>query len=180
MGTTHDTSAATGSAPARPPAPPAPDYAVAQIPARGIFVGLIIFALVASTIAMVAFIWYRWAGVREPTTAVIIQGDASLDGTLITVSGPDRVVTASLESSNGYSVPILVDPGIYTVRAEHPDGRLLLNKDVEVRRFFGVIFDLTEYLRQLPPGGLPAPFPGDDAATPASGPSARAPFPDIP
>jgi hypothetical protein len=169
---THDTSTATPNS--ADPAAVTPDSANAQFPARGIFVGFIIFFLIASTVAMVAFIWYRWNGVREPTTAVIVHGDAGLAGTLITVSGPDRVVRATLDSSNNYNVPILVDPGVYTVRAEL-GGRLLLNKDVEVRRFFGVMFNLSQFVKDLPPGGLPDPLRGDDTgATPASGPSARA------
>src|SRR5688572_4541131 len=45
--------------------------------APGPVVGLILALLVGSTLAMTAFIWYRWVGVREPTTAVIIEGNAS-------------------------------------------------------------------------------------------------------
>lgn len=136
--------------------PAGPALEAAHTPARGIFVGFIIFAMVASTLAMVSFIWYRWSGVREPTTAVIVQGDAALVGTVVTVSGQDRTISAPITSANSYSVPILVDPGIYTVRAEL-NGRMLLNKDVEVRRFFGVKFDLSNFLRQT--GDLPATAP---------------------
>ena len=61
-------------------------------PGHGMLVGVIMAGVVISTIVMVGFIWYRWSGVREPTSAIIIEGDASLDGTTITVTGerPDE------------------------------------------------------------------------------------------
>ena len=45
---------------------------------RGLLVGVIMAGIVVSAMVMVGFIWYRWSGVREPTSAVIIEGDASL------------------------------------------------------------------------------------------------------
>jgi hypothetical protein len=115
-------------------------------PARAVLVALILTGVVLSTLAMVAFIWYRWSRVQEPTTAVIVDGDASLDGTVITVRGP-RTITTSLKPSNGFSVPILVEPGEYLVVAER-DGQVILRKQVEVKRFLGVRFNLSEYVRQ--------------------------------
>ena len=83
-----------------------------------------------ATLVMVTFIWYRWSGVQEPMTAIIIDGDASLDGTVITVAG-GRTVTATLDASNDYNVPILVEPGQYIVTAQR-DGVLILRYQVEV------------------------------------------------
>jgi hypothetical protein len=112
---------------------------------RGPLVAAILVLLVASTVAMVGFIWYRWSGVREPTTAIIMHGDASLDGTQITVSG-ERAVTATLDASNNYHVPILVDPGKYDVTAELR-GRTIVHATAEVKRFLGVEFDLSTIVK---------------------------------
>src|SRR5688572_4604577 len=56
-------------------------------------VGVILGVLVASTLMMAGFIWYRWQGVNEPTTAVIVEGDATFDGTVITVTGARTITT---------------------------------------------------------------------------------------
>lgn len=107
---------------------------------RGPLVAAILIFLVAATVTMVSFIWYRWSGVREPTTAIIMHGDASLAGTEITVSG-ERTVTATLDASNKFHVPILVDPGEYVVTAEF-HGTPIVRTKVEVKRFLGVEFNL--------------------------------------
>jgi hypothetical protein len=112
---------------------------------HGFFVGMILALIVGSTLIMVGFIWYRWHDVREPTTAVIVEGDASLDGTVITVTG-ERLITTSLKESNNYIAPVLVEPGMYLVKAEH-NGVVLIQKRVEVKRFLGVRFDLKEYVK---------------------------------
>jgi hypothetical protein len=78
--------------------------------------------------------------VREPTTAIIVAGDASLVGTEITVSG-GRTITATIDSGNNYRVPILVDPGEYVVSASL-HGQTLFRTTVQVQRFLGVEFDL--------------------------------------
>ena len=132
--------------PTASPAKPAPeDTADFNGYQRGPLVAAILVLLVASTVVMVAFIWYRWSGVREPTTAVIMRGDATLDGTEITVSG-ERTVTATLDASNKYYVPILVEPGEYLVIAELR-GKTLVRTTVQVKRFLGVEFDLSTIVK---------------------------------
>jgi hypothetical protein len=107
---------------------------------RGPLVAAILVLLVAATVTMVGFIWYRWSGVREPTTAVIMHGDASLAGTEITVAG-ERTVTATLDASNNYHVPILLEPGEYVVTAQFR-GTPIVRATVQVKRFLGVEFNL--------------------------------------
>jgi hypothetical protein len=107
---------------------------------RAPLVAAILVLLVTATVTMVGFIWYRWSGVREPTTAVIMHGDASLAGTEITVSG-ERMVTATLAASNNYHVPILVEPGEYLVTAQLR-GQPIVRATVQVKRFIGIEFDL--------------------------------------
>jgi hypothetical protein len=129
-----------------------PDYAAGMTDAdrasgpRSFLVGLILTSVAIATLVMVSFIWYRWHGVQEPTTAIIIDGDATLDGTTISVRGGPRSVTTSLKKSNSYSAVLLVDPGRYWVTATR-DNELLLRKEVEVKRFLGVRFNLVEFLK---------------------------------
>jgi hypothetical protein len=95
---------------------------------------------------MVAFIWSGWFKVPEPTTAIIVEGDASFDGTVLFVSGSNlkTPIETRLHASNNYITPILLEPGEYTITANHA-GRDLLRTRVIVRRFLGLRFDLTEY-----------------------------------
>jgi hypothetical protein len=118
---------------------------------RGALVGLILGLLVASTVVMVAFIWFRWSGVREPTTAVILRSAPSLAGTQITVAG-ERTVTATLDGTKDY-VPILVDPGEYVVSAELR-GQTMFRTRVEVKRFVGVEFDLPRIAKEAVARGV--------------------------
>lgn len=133
--------------PTASPVKPAPDDDAADFNGhhRGPLVAAILVFLVASTVVMVSFIWYRWSGVREPTTAIILRGDASLDGTEVTVSG-ERTIPATLDASNKYYAPILVEPGEYTVVAQLR-GKTLVRTSVEVKRFLGVEFDLSTIVK---------------------------------
>jgi hypothetical protein len=111
-------------------------------------VGAILAGLVLSAAVMVGFIWYRWYGVDEPTTAVIVTADATLDGTLVTVTGGPRTERVTLGLHNGYRADVLVVPGRYTVTAER-DGRRLLCREVEVRRHLAIVFDLKLIAEEL-------------------------------
>lgn len=150
---------ASGRAGATPPtqgAHPAPtqDYGDGNTEADGpsgrksIVVALILISVMAATFSMVAFIWYRWHGVQEPTSAIIIDGDPSLDGTVISVRGGPRPISTKLHKGNGYIAAVLVDPGQYWVSATRGE-ETLFNREVEVKRFLGVRFNLTNYLADL-------------------------------
>ena len=136
---------------------------------RAPLVAAILVLLVTSTVVMVSFIWYRWSGVREPTTAVILRGDASLDGAEITVSG-ERTVRATLSEENKYYVPILLDPGEYVVTVELR-GTTLIRRPVQVKRFLGVEFDLSTIVKDAVARGTlkldAPPHPAAAASQPA-------------
>jgi hypothetical protein len=110
-------------------------------------VRLIVSGIVIATVLMVALLWHNWNGVQEPTTAVIVLGDQTLDGTIVTVTGGGRVVRAMMSPANGYNAPVLLEPGRYQVTAER-DGATLLQTDVEVKRFLAVQFDLARIVRE--------------------------------
>ena len=136
-----------------------------RVPGRGMLVGVIMAGIVISTMVMVGFIWYRWSGVREPTTAVIVEGDASLDGTEITVEGERGPEHTSLNAANDYRAAVLVLPGRYWVTARR-EGVVLLRRQVEVERFLAVQFNLSrlaELQREQP---RQDPTPGAKTGTP--------------
>jgi hypothetical protein len=121
-------------------------------------VGAILAAVVISTLGMVGFIWYRAYAVREPTTAIFVVGDKTLDGTVVTISGMNRdPIITTINAGNDYNLAALLEPGIYRVTASHGEQVLLL-KEVEVRRFFGPRFDLTEFVQKAIAEGRLAPL----------------------
>ena len=156
----------TQEPPGRPAAAPPPpqaslhadDEAPPPAQQRGRLVGVIIGGLVATTFVMVAFIWYRWYPVREPTTAVIVAGDATYDGTVVTVTGTPTPITTRLDPGNNYVAPVLLEPGIYWVTAER-NGQVVLRQRVEVKRFLGVRFTLNDPSRPTPTGAGPSTRP---------------------
>jgi hypothetical protein len=151
---------------APPPTPPAPG-ATGDVERRsgGFLVALIVGGVVFATVLMVSFIWYRWNGVHEPTTAVIVQGDATLDGTEITVTGGRRPEHTTLDPGNSYRAAVLVEPGRYRVTAERK-GVLLLRQNVDVKRFLAVQFDLTRMTQNSGAGTTTGPSGDGESAYP--------------
>lgn len=169
MASTPDLPARPGSAGGAPhggaPAPLPPPASQDQPAGAGgtehstrhsVVVFLILFGLIVATGAMVVFIWHRWSRVQEPTTAVIIEGDESIEGTSITVRGMGRQVTTTIQRSEGFVAPVLLEPGRYWVTATR-DGQSILRKEVQVKRFLGVRFNLAEFVRQAQAQGLLPP-----------------------
>src|SRR5579864_5559717 len=104
------------AAPSTPPAfPPRPDTARPG----GIFVRIAVAATVVLVLAMLAVIFIKDRRVPEPTSAIMIYGDPSLDGTKIVVTSlddPSRPpVTTTLNETNKYQIPIYRLPGRYGV-----------------------------------------------------------------
>lgn len=170
MAKTHDAPARAGAAAlpggAEPPgngadptgradAPPAPAPATARpcSARREKLVGVILGTVVASALAMATFIWYRWHAVDEPTTAVIVEGNAALAGTIITITG-HRTVKTELTAPKNYVATVLLEPGRYWVTAQL-DGRELLRHEVEVERFLGQRIRLSDLVPDPASRGAP-------------------------
>jgi hypothetical protein len=176
MGATQDvptmtTTTTAASTPTAPYATPSTPVAPGETRTRAFLVGAILMCVVVSTVAMVAFIWSGWFKVPEPTTAIIVEGDASFDGTVLFVSGSNlkTPIETRLHASNNYITPILLEPGEYKFTATH-NGRDLLRTRVIVRRFLGLRFNLSDYVAQpltdaaidagsAAPGSSPPPPP---------------------
>jgi hypothetical protein len=151
------TGRAGGTSPAQnthAPALPTQDYAAGYTDAdrasgrRSFLVALILIGVMVATFSMVAFIWYRWHGVQEPTSAIIIDGDPNLDGIIVAVRGGPKPISTKLHKGNSFTAAILVDPGRYWVSATRGEEQLF-NREVEVKRFLGVRFNLTNYLADV-------------------------------
>jgi hypothetical protein len=93
-------------------------------PARLNAARLAIIASIALTLCALTLVFYRSYAVVEPTSAVIIYGDPTLDGAEIFVRpdvlSPDfPAARATLSADNNYQTPILLRPGNYWITITH-------------------------------------------------------------
>ncbi len=89
---------------------------------------VIAFSSVA-TLAMVGWMYYRWAKTIEPSSAIVVEGDPSVDGATILVTGDGETsISAKLTAENKYTTPILLSPGTYILTITR-DGHTLLKRD---------------------------------------------------
>ena len=116
-------------------------------PRRTQFVRVMAVLIVAVVLALVALTGYRSARVHTPSAAVVLNGDPSLDGTVIHVTGEGRGstrgvdVSVTLNAANAYRTPVLLDPGSYRVTVTHA-GQKLIDQEVELMHFQGLVFEL--------------------------------------
>lgn len=108
----------------RPPPPaPADEYtAEYRSPARAAFAKTMVCVVVAVVLIVVTLVYYRSITIHEPTTAVVVTGDRSLDGAKIVVAeqGPKRRSwTVLLTHDNNWKTPVLLDPGEYHINITH-------------------------------------------------------------
>lgn len=93
--------------------------------------GLIILGML-----MVGSIYWRWASVHEPSSAVVVVGDGSLDGATIEISDGAKTWTNRLDRGNGWQSPLLLDPGQYKITVEHHN-REIMREDFVLHRLSG-------------------------------------------
>jgi hypothetical protein len=120
---------------------------------------MVVVLCFAITALATALIYWRWANVTEPSSYVIIQGDAGHNGTVITVSSPPEhggevVAMATLSADNQYAVTIFLQPGKYQLTAAQA-GTTLLSTDLWVahRHWYTLQLKPTKH----PPSDTPAP-----------------------
>jgi len=111
------------------PLPPDP-----QGLARGPFVRVMTIFTTVLVLAMVAIIYWRDLTIREPSSAVIVLGDQTLDGAKIDVWGENGRWEAVVSQDTSYQTPVLLEPGQYNVRVTHK-GHVILETSFSVERF---------------------------------------------
>jgi hypothetical protein len=103
--------------------PPAtPDAANPRPPGGGFMAKMMVAAVVAVVVIVMALVYRRSITIREPTAAVVIEGDRSLDGTkvVVTEEAPaHRSWTVLLTHDNNWKTPVLLDPGDYKITITH-------------------------------------------------------------
>jgi len=121
----------------QPPAPPR-----RPLSASGGFIRTMIVIVVVLVVAMTAVIFWHWAIGNEPTTAILVVGDSSLDGAKVVVTGSGTPpVTVILSSENHYRTPIFRLPGQYHVVTTWHD-QTLDESDLVLDRYLGKEIDL--------------------------------------
>jgi len=93
--------------------------------ARGPFVRIMTFVIIAVVVAMMALIYARWATIREPSSAVVILGDQTHNGATIEVKRGKNTWSAVLNDDNHFETPILLDPGRYVIKVTHKNNVLV-------------------------------------------------------
>lgn len=133
-------------------------------------------------VAMLAVIYARWVRVAEPTAAIVVEGDESLAGAVVTVEGEGmKPLSVTLDAGNKYASPVLVRPGIYTVTTRLNGAPVGRSYRLPVAAYQGRTLYLTEWTEarararatgqkvpDRPPPSSAAP-PPSSAAPPATG-----------
>src|SRR5436853_21946 len=70
--------------------------------AHGPFVHLMTCVIVLVVLVMSLAIFKRWLTVREPSSAIVVQGDQTVDGTLIVVNNREHSWNATLSAENNF------------------------------------------------------------------------------
>lgn len=104
----------------------------------GVIIGLVLL--------MAGVIYWRGAFTHVPTTAMVINGDPSLDGATVAVRGIEdsgRQVDLSilLSRDNGYRTPVLLNAGQYRVSVVH-HGQMILNELIALQNMKPIGFNL--------------------------------------
>jgi hypothetical protein len=92
---------------------------------RGPFARIMTVVIIAFVFAMMSLIYWRWARVHEPSTAVVVEGDQTLDGAKIEVQDNDAHWDANLNAGNNFSTPVLLEPGRYSIHVTHRNHQIL-------------------------------------------------------
>jgi hypothetical protein len=105
--------------------PPAPGGRRSILAREGV-VRVAVAGCILLVLAMMALLWQHWSNVREPTTAILVHGDSSLDGARINVESADdpaeSKVNVTLDQDRKFQQAIFRYPGQYRVTIRYPSG----------------------------------------------------------
>ena len=94
---------------------------------------LTVAATIAIFVLCATLIWYRFETTPETNCVIIIDGDKSLDGSIVEVTpkvAPDpsrSLLKETLQEKNQYSTRFFLNSGTYQVNIQRPDGSTLLD-----------------------------------------------------
>lgn len=120
--------------------------------ARGWIVRAAVVISILLVLGMTALLWQRWISIREPTTAILVQGDPSLSGARITVESEDEPSEPKVEVTLGQekrSQAIFRHPGHYRVSVSFPNEKESFTQTVTVYRLHGAVLELPTTLTIL-------------------------------
>jgi len=103
---------------------------------RALFARVIVGSLVLLVLLMVGQIYRHWHAVSEPSTVVIVNGDGSLDGATVEVTGARGRWVEKLDSDDSWQASILLNPGLYHVTVKHRN-LVIRDEDFSVDRTRG-------------------------------------------
>ncbi|MDB5353643.1 MAG: hypothetical protein JWN24_96 [Phycisphaerales bacterium] len=98
------------------------DAADSRPPSGGNLAKIMVGAVIIVVMIVVALVYQRSVAIHEPTSAVVIEGDRSLDGAKIVVeenAPTHRSWTVLLNHDNHWKTPVLLDPGDYKMTVTH-------------------------------------------------------------
>ncbi|HXE54400.1 MAG TPA: hypothetical protein VN541_15365 [Tepidisphaeraceae bacterium] len=127
---------------------------------NGTLARVAVVACVLLMLALITVMWRQWTRVQEPTTAIVVNADPSLEGTKIVVTpleneSPAKPVEVTLSRENGYRTAIYRYAGRYHVMITVPGSKSpLLDRDVIIDRINGVIIDLPTTVTVIGDGSL--------------------------
>ena len=98
--------------------------------ARGVFIRVLLILTVLLAILMIAILYFRWNAQREPTFVLVIVGDETLSGAVVTINRPTpngMVRHASTTIADGHRTitPIFLPPGAYHLGITRNDEELV-------------------------------------------------------
>ncbi|HEX4795904.1 MAG TPA: hypothetical protein VH370_19100 [Humisphaera sp.] len=118
--------------------------------AHGPFVHLMTGVIVLVVLVMSLAIFKSWLTVREPTSAIVVQGDKTVDGTQIVVNNRDQSWTATLSAENNYVTPVLLQPGEYHLKVTWRN-HVLIEQPFSVEHLQMVRFELPSVVQVTGP-----------------------------
>lgn len=115
---------------------------------RSPFAPAIVIVLCIIVPSMIGWIFWRWATLHNPETAVVVGGDSSVDGAVVVVKGNSSTWTVVLNHANAWQGPVMLEAGQYHVEATH-HGRTILSEGFVLERFRGLRFDLPSMVQLI-------------------------------
>lgn len=116
-----------------------------------VFIGLTAAFSVFVTAA--GLLYWRYLTIQPPTCSVSVSGNASLDGTTVTVSSlsMDTPLRDTLRPASRFSSHFFMNPGNYRIKIVDKDGTALFDESVDLYPSFPFGIDLNRLRPETQP-----------------------------